>query len=140
MKRFLAIVLMCSAFSLPALAADVGVSVRVGEPGFYGRIDIGTAPKPRVIYREPVVVYRERVVEEPIYLRVPPGHAKHWKKHCAEYGACYREVYFVEDDWYETVYVPHYHEHYKEYRGHGRGHHGDHHDHGHGHGRGHGKH
>jgi hypothetical protein len=33
-----------------ALAADVGVSVQVGELGFYGRIDIGNLPQPRLIY------------------------------------------------------------------------------------------
>src|SRR2546425_10235251 len=27
---------------------------------------------------------------QPIYLHVPPGHAKHWRKHCHEYNACDR--------------------------------------------------
>ena len=29
-----------------ATAADVGVSVTVGQPGFYGRIDVGNVPQP----------------------------------------------------------------------------------------------
>jgi hypothetical protein len=61
----------------PALAADVGVSVNVGRPGFYGRIDIGTVPQPVVIYAEPIVIHPVvGPVPRPIYLRVPPGHAK----------------------------------------------------------------
>lgn len=94
----------------PALAADVGVSVSIGEPGFYGRIDIGGYPQPQVIYREPVVVERVPLDRPPVYLRVPPGHAKHWRKHCHEYHACGERVFFVKDDWYNREYVPHYRE------------------------------
>ena len=38
----------------------------------------------------------------------PPGHEKHWNKHCHEYGACGRPVYFVRDGWYNDVYAPRY--------------------------------
>lgn len=89
---------------------DVGVSVQIGQPGFYGRIDLGDAPRPRLIYAEPVLVQRApRVVYEPVYLRVPPGHEKNWRKHCGRYDACGRPVYFVRDDWYHDVYAPRYH-------------------------------
>jgi hypothetical protein len=44
-------------------------------------------------------------------LRVPPGHAKHWSKHCHKYGACGQPVYFVEESWYNDVYAPYYREH-----------------------------
>jgi len=95
-----------------AAATDVGVSVSVGQPGFYGRIDIGNAPPPVLVYRQPVVIQPVpvAVVEQPapIYLHVPPGHAKHWSKHCHKYDACGRPVYFVKDEWYNTVYVPYY--------------------------------
>lgn len=95
--------------SLPTLAsAQIGVSISIGEPGFYGRIDIGDYPRPRLIYTKPMLVEHVTVSRSPIYLRVPPGHAKHWDKHCREYDACARPVYFVEDDWYEQVYVPEY--------------------------------
>jgi len=90
-------------------ATDVGVSVSVGDLGFYGRIDVGTMPKPPpVVYSQPVVVEAAQVVVQrpPIYLRVPPGHAKHWRKHCAEYSACGRPVYFVREDWYQKEYAP----------------------------------
>jgi hypothetical protein len=134
MKKLLFIILI-SLVAFPAYAADVGVSVSVGQPGFYGHIDIGNAPPPQVIYPQPIVVRPApaQVVEEPIYLRVPPGHAKNWKKHCAKYNACGRPVYFVKDKWYHDVYVPHYRAHKEEYdrRGHGHGKgrgHGDRHD------------
>jgi hypothetical protein len=99
-----------AALALPAMAADVGVSVSIGQPGFYGRIDIGNAPPPVLVYPQPVVIQPVAVVQpvQPIYLHVPPGHAKDWGKHCAKYNACSRPVYFVKDDWYNTVYVPHY--------------------------------
>lgn len=107
MKRFLcAAVLSTSAWA--AGATDVGVSITVGEPGFYGRIDIGTFPRPEVIYAEPVIIERRVTMREPVYMHVPPGHAKDWKKHCHKYDACGRPVYFVKERWYETVYVPEY--------------------------------
>jgi hypothetical protein len=97
-----------SAICLPAAAQDVGVSISVGEPGFYGRLDIGGYPRPAVIYREPILVERVAVRRPPIYLHVPPGHARHWRRHCHEYGACAERVYFVRDQWYEREYVPRY--------------------------------
>lgn len=97
--------------------AAAGVSISVGEPGFYGQIDIGNYPPPRLIYPEPIVVERVGPRYPPIYLRVPPGHIKHWNRHCREYGACGRPVYFIEDRWYNEVYIPHYREHYHHDRG-----------------------
>jgi len=96
-----------------ALAANVGVSVTVGDPGYYGRIDIGNFPQPQLIYLQPVVIepVPVGVVPQPLYLHVPPGHAKNWRKHCAKYNACGQPVYFVSDKWYNNVYV----------KGHGKG-------------------
>ena len=100
------------ALSSGAFAQNVGVSINVGQPGFYGRLDIGDFPQPQVIYREPVIIQRPvRYVETaPIYLRVPPGHAKHWAQHCGYYHACGQRVYFVQDGWYANQYVPRYRE------------------------------
>ncbi len=106
MKRlFMALALATTAAS--AFAADVGVSISIGQPGFYGQIDIGDYPQPRLMYREPRVIQRV-AVREPIYMHVPPGHAKNWRKHCHQYNACGERVYFVQDSWYNQVYVPHY--------------------------------
>jgi len=119
---------------VPAMPADVGVSVSIGQPGFYGRIDIGNFPQPRVIYAEPVIVHRPRAgipPQRPVYLHVPPGHAKHWDKHCARYDACAQPVYFVQEGWYNDVYAPRYREQQRGGRdghpgkGRGRGHRDD---------------
>jgi hypothetical protein len=138
MKRFLLMAATVAIASPSAFAADVGVSVTVGQPGFYGRIDIGDSfPAPALVYSQPLVIRPAPVgvVAAPLYLRVPPGHAKHWDKHCGQYNACSRPVYFVQENWYNDVYVPHYRE-YSEHRGddrdrydddhgdHGKGHHG----------------
>jgi hypothetical protein len=108
MKRQLLTIMLMGA-SVCAFGADVGVSITVDQPGLYGRIDIGNVPTPAVIYASPVVVAQPPpavVVPEPLYLHVPPGYAKHWRKHCREYEACGRPVYFVQDQWYNQVYVP----------------------------------
>ena len=107
-------ILLAAALALSAAttahAADVGVSVSVGQPGFYGRIDIGTYPQPRLIYAEPRIVspLPQAASRRPIYLHVPPGHARDWAKHCAKYAACGQPVYFVDERWYQDVYAPNY--------------------------------
>jgi hypothetical protein len=123
MKRFVIAALLAAASV--AHAADVGVSISVGQPGFYGRIDIGNAPPPVVLYPQPVIVQPVRVVQpvpvQPVYLHVPPGHAKDWSKHCRKYDACSRPVYFVKNDWYDNVYVPHYEKEHGRGKGKGKG-------------------
>lgn len=135
MQRFLFAVVLAAA--LPVCAA-AGVSISVGQPGFYGSIDIGTLAPPPVLYPQPIVIQPVPVgvAPQPIYLHVPPGHAKNWHKHCHHYHACGQPVYFVQERWYNDVYVPHYrtrdNHHDKDGgEGHGRGHKG--------HGRGHEK-
>ncbi len=129
MKRFLLTAIIILA-ATPVLAADVGVSISIGQPGFYGRIDIGNNyPQPLLIYREPIAIQRVPVGAQPIYLHVPPGHAKNWSKHCRKYNACGQSVYFVQDNWYNDVYVQHYKEHGKKGK---QGKHGKHGKHGHG--------
>jgi hypothetical protein len=144
MKRFLiAAAIAAATATTPALATDVGVSVSIGQPGFYGRLDIGGYPQPQVIYRQPIAIQRVPAHRPPIYLRVPPGHAKHWSKHCREYNACGERVYFVQDNWYNREYVPRYQKQHRDRRGDrrdergndNRGNHGN----GHGNDRGHGR-
>jgi hypothetical protein len=114
MKRLLFAAVLAAA-TAPALATDVGVSISIGQPGFYGQIEIGNGyPPPRILYREPMVVERVAMHRPPIYLRVPPGYARHWSKHCREYNACGERVYFVNNDWYQNEYVPHYQEHHRD--------------------------
>ncbi|HEX3139577.1 MAG TPA: hypothetical protein VHQ87_05965 [Rhizobacter sp.] len=118
MKYALVLTLAVSATAVSA-QTSVGVSVSVAQPGVYGRIDIGNMPPPPVVYDRPVIHVMSPVVvqQQPIYLYVPPGHQKHWGKHCAKYNACGQPVYFVKESWVK--------ERYDE-------------EHGHGHGKGHG--
>jgi hypothetical protein len=134
--RAAALALAAIAFT-PVQAVDVGVSIQVSQPGVYGRIDIGQFPRPQVVVAQPVIIVpapprRERVAEkvEPVYLWVPPGHRKNWRKHCREYRACGVPVLFVDDRWYDD----HVHPRGKDKR---KGRDGD--DRGKGHGKGHGK-
>jgi hypothetical protein len=106
------------ALSLSAGSVAAAVSISVGEPGFYGRIDIGNDPPPQVVYAKPIVVQPVRgAAYDPIYLRVPPGHARNWRNYCHRYDACGRPVYFVQDRWYNEVYAPRYRERHHGRRG-----------------------
>ena len=77
------------------------------KPGVYGRVEIGNIPPPPVLYPQPVVIVQPPprvVVAQPLYLHVPPGHAKKWRKHCHRYDACGQPVYFVKSEEYEPGY------------------------------------
>lgn len=125
------------AFAAPIASADVGVAINVGQPGFFGQIDIGNVPGPNLIYARPMVIQQPPgPMYAPIYLHVPPYHARHWRRFCGRYHACDRPVYFVNDDWYNRVYVPRYREMHGDDHGYRRDdhdrrdHRDDHHDHG----------
>ncbi len=101
--RWCAAVALLAASMASAQAADAYVSATVSgvmAPGVYGRINIGNAAPPPVIYSTPVVVTQPAypVQRAPIYLYVPPGHARDWGRHCRHYNACNQPVYFVNVD------------------------------------------
>lgn len=141
LKSLLALVGLASAAF--AQAADVGVSIEISQPGVYGRIDLGRFPQPAVVVSQPVVVAAPRAVvvpAQPVYLWVPPGHQKNWRKHCGRYNACGVPVYFVQEQWYQRHVMGGSQRHEQRGRdddgpgrGHGKGHGKD-------HGKGHGKH
>ncbi len=121
MKRLVALVALAVA-GAPAFAATTNVTISVGQPGFYGRLDVGGYPQPQFLYAEPLIVQPAPVgvVRQPVYLYVPAGQAKEWRKHCKKYNACGQPVYFVQENWYREVYVPSYRErkgHDKEGKG-----------------------
>lgn len=98
-------------------AVDIGVGITIREPGVYGRIELGSYPPPPVLYPQPVLIARPTVViqqQPPLYLYVPPGHAKNWGKHCGRYNACARQVYFVQENWVQERYEE------KHGKGHGK--------------------
>jgi hypothetical protein len=89
--------------SAQAQSANVIISGEV-KPGVYGRVEIGNRPPPVLVYPQPVVIVREARPVQPLYLHVPPGHAKKWDKHCHKYNACNRPVYFVKSREYDPDY------------------------------------
>ena len=95
--------LMASAFAQPTVNVSIDGQV---APGVYGRINIGNGPAPVLVYAQPVMIYQpvRPVQASPIYLSVPPGHAKKWGKHCQKYNACGQQVYFVRTAEYEPGY------------------------------------
>jgi hypothetical protein len=111
-------------------AGDLNIGVVISgevQPGVYGQVELGNRPPPPVVYARPVIIVPERNHRyEPVYLHVPPGHAKNWRKFCGRYNACGRPVYFVKSAEYEPNYR----------RDHDRYDRDDHdEDHGHGHGK-----
>jgi hypothetical protein len=71
------------------------------RPGVYGRIVPKTkAPPPPLIYQRPVIASAVFVPAQvtPVYLYVPPGQVRHWKKNCARWKACDQAVLFVRID------------------------------------------
>ena len=114
--RAIAVSALLALASPLATAGDVSIGVTIkGEivPGVYGRVDLANRPPPALLYAQPVIIERPppHVVVEPVYLHVPPGHAKNWNKHCREYHACGRPVYFVKSAEYEPGYRPDKHDH-----------------------------
>lgn len=111
-KRLFAAALIGAGLLASAGAANAAVSVAIGEPGFYGTIDLGGgAPPPMLINPQPIIAGPPVAYGGggPIYLRVAPGHERRWGYYCRRYNACGRPVYFVQDRWYRDAYVPHYH-------------------------------
>lgn len=103
LRRALSLLGLAIITSHSALAGspNVGVSVSVAQPGFYGRIDIGDQ-QPTLIYPQPVIIQQAPIAvhQRPIYMRVPPGHHQNWARYCGQYRACGQPVYFLRDDGY----------------------------------------
>ena len=100
--------LVLSAASVAASAANVNVIVE-GEikPGVYGRVEVNNPVVPPPVWRaQPVIIAPQPQVVEvvPVYVHVPPGHARNWRKHCYRYDACGQPVYFVKSAEYEPGY------------------------------------
>jgi hypothetical protein len=133
--------LLTAGLVFTAQAAGLPDPLGLGQPGFFGRIEIGTLPRPpKLVFPEPVIIQRAPAVQapQPVYLHVKPGHEKNWSKHCRKYNACGQPVYFVQERWYHDEYVPEYR---KQHGKHHDERHGDddrggkHGDKGHGHGK-----
>ena len=110
MKELIAIALTFAAAGAAIAQPDINATIRINQPGVYGRINIGNVPPPALILPQPVIISQPRVIVErqPIYLYVPPVHQQQWGRYCGRYGACGQPVYFVRDDWIRERYE---HEH-----------------------------
>src|SRR5476651_2148437 len=89
-------------------AGDLDIHVILSgqvAPGVYGQVQLGNSSPPPVVYAQPMIIEPQASPPPPVYLHVPPGHAKNWRKHCHEYHACNRPVYFVRSREYEPDYA-----------------------------------
>ncbi|MBC7680810.1 MAG: hypothetical protein H7172_00630 [Ferruginibacter sp.] len=91
--------LACGLGAGAAQAQDMYINGTVGgaiAPGVYGQINFGSQPPPPVLYTQPMLIQRGPDIGPPLYLYVPPGHSKNWRRYCGRYDACGRQVYFVQ--------------------------------------------
>jgi hypothetical protein len=112
--------------SLPARAGTPIINLTVGgeiSPGVYGQVQFGNGPPPAVINAQPMLVVPapQGATVEPMYLHVPPGHAKHWSRYCHRYNACKRPVYFVKSGRYQPNYRDRHHDEYRDEGRHDQG-------------------
>ena len=111
--------LLISAFftATPLFAsAQVGVAVHlnIGDPNFYGQVDLEPGVAPPVVYSTPMVVQPgpPGVYYPPLYLRVPIPYTQNWPQYCYYYNACNIPVFFIQEAWYLNVYAPMYRSRY----------------------------
>jgi hypothetical protein len=89
-------------------AGDLNIRVIVAgqiAPGIYGQVDLGDEPPPPLVYAQPMLIVPVARPLPPVYLYVPPGHVRYWRRYCHQYNACSRPVYFVRPPEYEPGYV-----------------------------------
>lgn len=106
--RLTSIVTLLLAGAGACAAGDLNIHLLLsGEvaPGVYGQVQIGNERPPPVVYAQPMLIEPQPAPPPPVYLHVPPEHAKNWRKHCREYNACNRPVYFVRSREYEPEYI-----------------------------------
>jgi hypothetical protein len=118
--------------------AQTSVNATIGgvlAPGVYGRVDVSNGVFPAVIYPQPVIIAPVAVAPAPMYMHVPPGHAKKWRKHCYKYNACGTPVYFVQANYAGPHTYPAQSVYYEGHKGKKHKHHDE-----RGEGHGHGKH
>ncbi|MCT0207714.1 hypothetical protein [Synechococcus sp. CS-1332] len=110
-----ALVVVCGAgIVYTPVQAQTSLTLQLGQPGYFGPINLGNQTPPPVYGYGPVIVRpdsrgRDRWTQaatQPVYLRVPMNQARDWGRYCGLYQACNMPVQFVRDDWYRNVYAP----------------------------------
>ena len=96
-KALAALALTCAVGFAQAQAYISGSISGQLAPGVYGQVNIGNAAPPALLYGQPM--WGGPVVQQaqPIYMWVPPGHARDWRRYCGRYHACGRPTYFLRD-------------------------------------------
>ncbi len=108
-KRFATLAIATLAAASAPAQTSVGVSIGIHQPGVYGRIDIGNASPPPVVFAQPMVIAPSRVAtyQRPVYLYVPAPQQASWGRYCGRYAACGQPVYFVQERWVNERYEEH---------------------------------
>ena len=96
-KALAALALTCAAGFAQAQAYISGSISGQLAPGVYGQVNIGNAAPPQVLYAQPMWGGPVVPQVQPIYMWVPPGHSRNWRRYCGQYHACGKPVYFLRD-------------------------------------------
>jgi hypothetical protein len=106
--RFLPLALLGMLLASPAMA-QVGFTIQLGQPNYYGGLNLQGYPNPQFYNSSPILIQPTGVgYGQSVYLRVPPDQRQNWRNYCGRYNACNQRVYFVQDNWYDSVYAPRY--------------------------------
>jgi len=86
----------------------------VGDPAYYGQVDLVNNTVPPTVYATPVVAQPAPpgVYYQPVYMRVPAVYYQNWPQYCGYYNACFYPVFFVQESWYVGFYSPWYRRYY----------------------------
>lgn len=94
-KALAALALTCAAGLAQAQAYISGSISGQLAPGVYGQVNIGNAAPPQVLYAQPMWGGPVMPQVQPVYMWVPPGHSRNWRRYCGQYHACGKPVYFL---------------------------------------------
>ena len=86
-RSLAALALVCAAGAAQAQAYISGSISGQLAPGVYGQVNIGNAP-PQLLYAQPMWGGPVVPQVQPIYMWVPPGHSRNWRRYCGRYHAC----------------------------------------------------
>ncbi len=95
-RSLAALALVCAAGAAQAQAYISGSISGQLAPGVYGQVNIGNAPPP-LLYAQPMWGGPVVPQVQPIYMWVPPGHSRNWRRYCGRYHACGQPVYFLRN-------------------------------------------
>ena len=85
------------------------INILLGQPNYYGGLEMQGYTNPLLYNTRPILIQPNSTNNgQPVYLRVPSNQRQNWSRYCGQYNACNRQVNFVQDGWYNSVYAPRY--------------------------------